>query len=79
MDFSYAHGKQDTKAPDAYERVLVDAMRGDKALFATRDEILESWRIVQPILDAWTSDRSPLREYKIGSPGPGAASKLMKS
>ncbi len=70
MDFRYAHGKLDANHPDAYERILVDAMRGDKTLFATREEVLESWRIVQPILDAWSNNHSSLRSYKDGSSGP---------
>lgn len=50
---SFAYHQIDTDLPKAYERVFVDAMRGDHTLFATSDEILESWRIVDPILTHW--------------------------
>lgn len=70
MDFSYSGAYGDPEHPDAYERVLIDAVRGDHTLFATSEEVLESWRIVQPVLDAWAmSDHAPSL-YKQGSNGP---------
>lgn len=56
--------------PNAYERVLVDAFRGDHTLFATSQEILASWRIVQPVLDAWSKSSDDLQFYEPGSTGP---------
>jgi glucose-6-phosphate 1-dehydrogenase len=54
--------------PEAYERVLLDAMRGDRSLFTTSDEVLESWRIVDPVQAAWQlSAESPVI-YKAGQP-----------
>ena len=76
MDFCYDHAF-DTVQPDAYERVLADAFRGDQTLFATSGEVLATWRIVQPILDAWrTSDVAP-EAYDKGSWGPESANKLV--
>ncbi|MES2971577.1 MAG: glucose-6-phosphate dehydrogenase [Patescibacteria group bacterium] len=75
MSFSYGD-RADVIHADAYERVLADAMRGDKTLFATSEEVLESWRIVQPILDAWSHDRTPLHEYIPGSYGPAVGNQL---
>lgn len=70
MDFSYKnfgnHGH-----PNAYERVLVDAVRGDHTLFATGQEVLASWRVVQPVLDAWAKTAGDLELYDLGSSGPG--------
>lgn len=54
----------------AYGQVLLDIMQGDHTLSIRDDETEESWRIVQPILDAWASGYSPLREYAAGSEGP---------
>jgi len=54
---------------DAYERVLGDAMEGDRALFAREDYVEEAWRIVDPVLKAGT----PLHEYEPGSWGPKEA------
>ncbi len=69
MDFCY-NEKLGVSHPDAYERVLVDVMRGDKTLFATSNEVLASWEIIEPILYAWQSDRQPLYIYKNNSWGP---------
>ncbi|HUY85166.1 MAG TPA: glucose-6-phosphate dehydrogenase [Candidatus Dormibacteraeota bacterium] len=70
MDFSYQQNFIDHGHPDAYERVLVDAVRGDHTLFATSEEVLASWRIVQPVLDAWAQRDDDLAFYKLGSRGP---------
>lgn len=70
MDFSYQQNFVDHGHPDAYERVLVDAVRGDHTLFATSEEVLASWRIIQPVLDAWAKDSSDLKFYEQGSRGP---------
>lgn len=70
MDFSYRGAFNEPEHPDAYERVLVDAVRGDHSLFATSEEVLEAWRILQPVLDAWEQSGSDLRLYAPGSDGP---------
>lgn len=70
MDFSYRQNFVDHGHPDAYERVLVDAVRGDHTLFATSEEILASWRIIQSVLDAWAKQSDDLVSYKLGSQGP---------
>jgi glucose-6-phosphate 1-dehydrogenase len=70
MEFSYQKDFGDNSQPDAYERVLVDAVRGDHTLFATSEEVLASWRIVQPVLDAWSKSGDNLKAYKQGSTGP---------
>lgn len=77
MDFSYADSFQ--KAPwEAYERLLLDAMRGDHTLFSRRDGDEQAWAIVTPILEALDTDRSPLPEYPIESSGPKEANDLLK-
>lgn len=72
MDFSYHTTFGDSSHPDAYERVLIDAVKGDHSLFATSDEVLESWRIVQPVLSAWSQNNDDLLYYEPGSAGPSA-------
>jgi glucose-6-phosphate 1-dehydrogenase len=67
MDFSYRNDFQDHDHPNAYERVLVDAVRGDHTLFATSQEVLASWRIIQPVLDAWSKEADDLRFYEPSS------------
>lgn len=70
MDFSYHGTFSEPRHPDAYERVLVDAVKGDHGLFTTSQEVLAAWRILQPILDAWTKDSSDLQIYERGWSGP---------
>lgn len=73
MDFSYQAGFAGHDHPNAYERVLVDAVRGDHTLFATSEEILASWRILQPVIDAWAGKSDDLIIYEPGSSGPQLA------
>jgi glucose-6-phosphate 1-dehydrogenase len=68
MDFSYQKTFDDHGHPDAYERVLIDAIRGDHTLFATSQAVLASWRILQPILDHWAKDNSDLHLYRQNAP-----------
>lgn len=77
MNFCYDEYFGDA-SPTAYERVLVDALRGDKTLFATSREVLESWRIVEPILQSWQSDQQPLYIYEDGSWGPEKANVMLE-
>jgi glucose-6-phosphate 1-dehydrogenase len=77
MDFSYAKSFQ--SAPwEAYERLLLDAMRGDATLFARRDADEEAWKLVTPVLEAWESGTDPLPEYEAGSEGPEEARALLR-
>lgn len=55
---------------DAYELVMADALRGDKRLFASPEEVLASWRIIEPVLECWNADRVPLEPYTAQSNGP---------
>ena len=64
LGFGFAH---DETLPDAYEHVLVDAMRERKNLFTEGAEVLESWRVLTPVQQAWGMDNTPLRQYAQGS------------
>jgi glucose-6-phosphate 1-dehydrogenase len=72
MDFRYgaAFG---LGAPEAYERLLLDAMRGDATLFTRADEAEAQWRYVDPILRGWLAGEVPLTSYQAGSWGPTEA------
>jgi len=70
MNFSYDQDNSTNNSHDAYERVLVDAIRGDKLLFASKSEVMSSWRILQPILDYWQNNHNDLIIYKTASKGP---------
>lgn len=77
MDFRYgtAFG---SSTPEAYERLLLDAMRGDATLFTRHDEVEAQWRFVGPILDAFQAGAPPLSFYPAGSFGPLAADELLR-
>jgi glucose-6-phosphate 1-dehydrogenase len=77
MDFSYSESFAHP-IKDAYERLLLDALKGDATLFARRDEVEFAWRFITPILKHW--DESIKRQpvfYAEGSEGPVETEKLM--
>jgi glucose-6-phosphate 1-dehydrogenase len=77
MDFEYASGF-DKPVPEAYERLLLDCMRGNTTLFAREDSVEQAWAYVTPILEALESGAGgPLHPYEPGSKGPDAASSLL--
>jgi glucose-6-phosphate 1-dehydrogenase len=75
MSFVEAFGVQQ---PDAYERLLLDVVRGNPTLFMRRDEVEAAWRWIDPILGAWAAVGEPLRPYAAGSWGPSAAVALIE-
>lgn len=58
---------EDIKLPDAYEQVIVDAIRSRKSLFTSSAEVLRSWEILRPVQAAWSMDNQPLPQYPVGS------------
>jgi glucose-6-phosphate 1-dehydrogenase len=76
MDFRYgtAFGHE---TPEAYERLLLDAMRGDATLFTRHDEVEAQWAYVDPIMQRWQSGDVPLASYEAGSWGPAEAHELI--
>jgi glucose-6-phosphate 1-dehydrogenase len=69
MDFDYAKSFNQRPA-EAYERVIVDAIRGDQTLFASSAEVIRSWEIVENVLEQWSHAADGLRSYAKGSSGP---------
>jgi glucose-6-phosphate 1-dehydrogenase len=63
LSFSYP---EDARLPDAYEQVLVDSVRAEQSLFTSGEETIESWRVLQPLLDSWAMGDT-LRYYPKGS------------
>lgn len=64
--------------PDAYQRLLQDAMEGDASLFARSDEVELAWKIIDPIIAAWRSPAAPrMHAYPVAEWGPAACSKWM--
>jgi glucose-6-phosphate 1-dehydrogenase len=67
-----------SQSPEAYERLILDAMRGDATLFTRDDEVEAQWRIIDPILAAWADGVEPLPQYPAGSVGPVEADELLR-
>jgi glucose-6-phosphate 1-dehydrogenase len=66
-----------SESPEAYERLIIDAMRGEATLFTRNDEVEAQWRIIDPIVKAWESAPGPLPQYPSGSQGPEEAEALL--
>jgi glucose-6-phosphate 1-dehydrogenase len=79
MDFHYASGFGAT-SPEAYERLLLDALAGDATLFARRDEVEEAWRFIDHIEHAWhhADKPPPMAEFVAGTWGPKEADDLLR-
>jgi glucose-6-phosphate 1-dehydrogenase len=67
-----------SQSPEAYERLITDAMRGDATLFTRNDEVEAQWRICDPIVAAWAEASPPLPSYEAGSQGPAEAEELLR-
>ncbi len=77
MDMKYSQAFE-RKPGDAYERLLLDGMRGDSTLFARRDEIDEAWRWIDPVLKGWESGTTPMPVYAPGQNGPAEGDALIE-
>jgi glucose-6-phosphate 1-dehydrogenase len=75
MSFAKAFGMA---SADAYERLLMDAIRGNAALFMRRDEVEAAWGFIDPIREAWAAVREPPRPYAAGTWGPNASVALIE-
>ena len=77
LDMSFAKTFSAPSA-DAYERLLMDALRGNAALFMRRDEVEAAWRFIDPIREAWAHSHDSPRPYAAGTWGPAAAIALIE-
>ncbi|MDX7990939.1 glucose-6-phosphate dehydrogenase [Xenorhabdus littoralis] len=77
LDLSFSETFNQKHLADAYERLLLEAMRGIQALFVRRDEVEEAWKWVDSIMEAWTSDNEPPKPYQAGTWGPVASIALI--
>ena len=80
VQFEFDYGKSfQLQLPEAYERLLLDALRGDPTLFMRSDELQAAWEFVTPILDAWRDGPAPdFPNYAAGSWGPAEADRLFE-
>lgn len=78
LDMSFADGAgKGWRMPDAYERLVLDVVRGDQTLFMRRDEVEAAWDWVDPILDAWEKSGGAPEPYDPGGDGPYGAIDLL--
>jgi glucose-6-phosphate 1-dehydrogenase len=77
MDFLYG-GAFRADLPEAYERLILDAMLGDAILFTRADEVEEQWSIVDAVRAPWERDQPTFPNYRAGTWGPGAADELLR-
>lgn len=78
LDFRFDSSKKEM--PDAYQRLLLDALMGDASLFARSDEVELAWQIIDPIIAAWRSPASPsMHTYPVGGWGPDASTAWMEA
>jgi len=77
LNLSYAETFK-IRTPDAYERLLLDVVRGNSTLFMRRDEVDAAWAWAEPILHAWSESGHPVQKYMAGGAGPAAANTLLE-
>ena len=77
MDFLYG-GAFRTGLPEAYERLILDAMLGDATLFTRADEVDEQWALVDTIVAAWSRSKAVFPNYEAGTWGPRSADELIQ-
>jgi glucose-6-phosphate 1-dehydrogenase len=78
MEFDYNRSFEHP-LPEAYERLILDALRGDPTLFMRSGELEAAWEFITPILEAWKEERpTDLPSYPAGTWGPEAAARLME-
>jgi glucose-6-phosphate 1-dehydrogenase len=76
MEFLYGTSFM-SQSPEAYERLILDAMRGDATLFTRNDEVEAQWEICDPIVAKWKATPGPLPQYEAGTQGPPEADRLL--
>jgi glucose-6-phosphate 1-dehydrogenase len=77
LDMTFAEAF-DVRNPDAYERLLMDVVRGSQTLFMRRDEVAAAWAWIDPVLEAWASSSELPKPYTAGTWGPSSAVALIE-
>ena len=77
LDMSFAEAF-DVRNPDAYERLIMDMVRGNQTLFMRRDEVEAAWRWIDPIRAGWSESNQPVQGYTAGTWGPSASIALIE-
>jgi len=78
MTFAEALSEELDESPEAYERLIMDVIRGDQTLFMRGDEVEAAWRWTDPIIEGWVERHDVPKPYDVGSAGPEAANQLIR-
>ncbi|MGB2263751.1 MAG: glucose-6-phosphate dehydrogenase, partial [Glaciecola sp.] len=70
LNLSFSEAFQGERIADAYEKLLLEVMLGNQALFVRRDEVEQAWSWVDSIIDAWNNSNEPPEQYQAGTWGP---------
>lgn len=70
LNLSFSEAFQGERIADAYEKLLLEVMLGNQALFVRRDEVEQAWSWVDSIIDAWNNSNEPPEHYQAGTWGP---------
>lgn len=77
LDVAFAEEHEELRMPDAYERLLMDVVRGDQTLFMRGDEVESAWEWIDPIMESWEKSGTKPEAYDSNSEGPTAAVEMM--
>ena len=77
MSFAEALGAESADVPDAYERLIMDVIRGNQTLFMRGDEVEAAWAWTDPLINGWETRGDRPAPYDIGSSGPDDAMMLL--
>jgi glucose-6-phosphate 1-dehydrogenase len=77
LDMTFAQSFR-SRAPDAYERLIMDVVRGNQTLFMRRDEVEAAWGWIDPIQEAWEENALEPQGYTAGTWGPSASIALIE-
>ena len=75
--FSYKEAFPNAAIADAYERLILDAIRGDASLFARGDEVEAAWNLLTPVLEVWKDRPGDVQPYFTGTWGPDRAATIL--
>ena len=78
LNLDFLGSSEMDRIPEAYERLFLDAINGDQSLFVGREEIEESWRWCDALINAWQKQQTEVRSYPAGSWGPAKSELLIE-
>ncbi len=80
LNMSFSYGDVfDVDIPEAYQRLLLDCMLGDQTLFTRQDDVVVTWQLLTPILQAWEENKSVPYQYPAGAESFAEADRLIES